>query len=375
MQKSIYTSVLVVAVASFSIAALAAKPVAQNEDGSYTWNGNNYPSGAHFNLNIHGKKDAYVCSEPKFQWTIISGPDDTIVGTVIEAEACPEGYACTKGDQVFGNVINVPRVGSDIGILIESGSKGPKGKPAATELEVTDWCSAELDGDDASLRLPKDSDGYIVMARITGKPGDGDGASVKVNGCLAGAADESGNDMVMLGLVSTNGDSFVPDCTDAVSGEPQSSDDIVLTRIRSGGGKGAKKATNITRLFEWSGEVCYLQEDVSAYCGVDSAECSSRNLCCVDTDGSADGVYERCDTLDEVGVLQPDLSVACPVLDADGFAYTAIQAQCQTYTDDWVFNIADFVDYLWGLDNDGSYNIKVRFYPLSEQAWWPLPVN
>ena len=111
MQKSIYTSVLGVAVASFSITVMAAKPVAQNEDGSYTWNGNNYPSGSHFNLNIHGKKDDYVCSQPKFQWTIISGPDDTIVGTVIEAEACPEGYDCTKGDQVFGNVINVPRVG------------------------------------------------------------------------------------------------------------------------------------------------------------------------------------------------------------------------------------------------------------------------
>jgi hypothetical protein len=355
---------------------MAAKPVVQNEDGSYTWNGNNYPSGAHFNLNIHGKKDDYACAEPKFQWTITGGPDATRVGTVVEAEACPEGYTCTKGDQVFGNVINVPRVGSDIRILMESGSKGPKGKPAATELEVTDWCSADLDSDDASLRLPKDPDGYMVMARITGKPGDGDGASVTVNGCLAGASDEAGNDMVMLGLVNTDGDSFVPDCTDAVSGEPQFSEDIVLTRIRSGGGKGVKKATNITRLFEWSGEVCYLQEDVSAYCGEDNAECSSRNLCCVDTDGSADGVYERCDTLDDVGELQfDDLSVACPVLDSDGFAYTAIQAQCQAYADDWVFNIADFVDYLWGLDNDGSYNIKVRFYPLSEQAWWPLPAN
>ena len=24
------------------------------------------------------------------------------------------------------------------------------------------------------------------------------------------------------------------------------------------------------------------------------------------------------------------------------------------------------------LDNDGAYNIKVRFYPLSQQQWWPL---
>lgn len=56
---------------------------------------------------------------------------------------------------------------------------------------------------------------------------------------------------------------------------------------------------------------------------------------------------------------------------ADG--YTPVAAQGTEYVDEWVFNIGDFVDYLWTLDNGSAYNIKVRFYPLSEQAWWPLP--
>jgi hypothetical protein len=34
------------------------------------------------------------------------------------------------------------------------------------------------------------------------------------------------------------------------------------------------------------------------------------------------------------------------------------------YTDEWVFNIADFVGYLWDLDTTGAYTVQVRFYPI-----------
>jgi hypothetical protein len=43
---------------------------------------------------------------------------------------------------------------------------------------VTDWCTESFpdfgaaQGDGAMLRLPKDSEGYAVFARITGNPGD-----------------------------------------------------------------------------------------------------------------------------------------------------------------------------------------------------------
>jgi hypothetical protein len=110
--------------------------------------GNGFPSGEHYNLIIHGKKAEFQCPDAEF---------DPITG-----------------EQIFGNVINIPRVddGLPIEIFMESGRKGPKGKTDASTLEVTDWCSKSFDGSGASLRLPKNDAGYAVYARVTGKPGD-----------------------------------------------------------------------------------------------------------------------------------------------------------------------------------------------------------
>jgi hypothetical protein len=36
---------------------------------------------------------------------------------------------------------------------------------------------------------------------------------------------------------------------------------------------------------------------------------------------------------------------------------------CNEYVDEWVFNIGDFVEYLWNLDNNGVKLLQVRFYP------------
>jgi len=37
---------------------------------------------------------------------------------------------------------------------------------------------------------------------------------------------------------------------------------------------------------------------------------------------------------------------------------------CKRFDDEWIFNIADFVTVLFGVENNGSYIVKVRFYPL-----------
>jgi hypothetical protein len=41
-----------------------------------------------------------------------------------------------------------------------------------------------------------------------------------------------------------------------------------------------------------------------------------------------------------------------------------VTALCRSYTNYWVFNIADFVEYLWQLDNNGLKLLQVRFYPV-----------
>ncbi|WP_415892437.1 hypothetical protein ACMXYN_14440 [Neptuniibacter sp. PT8_73] len=39
---------------------------------------------------------------------------------------------------------------------------------------------------------------------------------------------------------------------------------------------------------------------------------------------------------------------------------------CKSWENEWIFSIADFVEYIWGIDNKGSYNIQVRFYPYDD---------
>lgn len=357
LSRNSLLKLLAISLLLIPLTAGAAKPGSW-QNGSYIWNGNNYPSGAHYNLNIHGKKDTFVCPDAEYEFTITAAFEGSEyeVGDTLIATSCPLGYICDQGDQVFGNVINIPRdTNGPVSILMESGRKGPKNAPETATLEVTDWCSGFSQNDSAALRIPKDGEGYMVFARITGKPSqDGETPSqIAVNGCFQGASDENGNDMVLLGLINTEG-SFVPDCSNGTT------QDTVLTRFDSGGkGKGAKKATNITGLFEWSGDVCYLN-DQDEYCG--DGTCTPLHLCC--TDNNEDTIYDHCThaTADEI------TNSVCLAE-----SYDFITAQCRSYTDSWIFNIADFVEYLWGINNDGAYNFKVRFYPLSQQEWWPLP--
>jgi hypothetical protein len=327
-------------IAGLSFSAIAAKPV---DDNGVPF-GNGFPSGPHYNLNLLGKKSDFNCPMPDYD---------------------------ESGNQVYGNVIFLPREqGNDpITVLMESGSKGPKGAQDTSKLAVTDWCTESFPdfgqnkGDGAVLRLPKHDAGYAVYARITGKPSKDDGGpSVQIVPDLVYVEDEAGNDLILLGLVDRNGTAtFASTCE-------------TLTRYdTSTSGKGAQKATNLTGLFEWSCEVCYLQEDVDSYCldGAGNNICTNLDLCCVDMD--SDGLYERCDALADVGEFVDDGSgttiLQCPTTWTDSvtgltYPYVTDSAQCRSYDNEWVFNIGDFVGYLWDLDTTGAYNIQVRFYPL-----------
>jgi len=296
------TSMLAMAMAIATCPALAAKPV----DGAGLPFGNGFPSGEHYNLNIIGKKAGFVC---------------------------PAGEVDASGNPVYGNVIFSPRVqGADaITILVESGSKGPKGATGTATLEVTDWCTESfpdagaVTGDGATFRLPANAGGYAVYARITGKPGDDGQPTVTFNeGELTYVEDEAGNDLILFG-------SFKDGATTIYrTGE-----------VTTTSGKGVRKATDITGLFQWSGQVCAL---------MDSTSTGNTELCC-QTDSN--GAYVNCQLPDELD--------ACPV-EGD---YSRVQADCTDYAEPtWVFNIADFVGYLWDLDTTGAYVVQLRFYPV-----------
>lgn len=270
------------------VAAFGAGSADATQPGS-TVNPNGFPSGEHYNLNIIGKKDGFECQQ-KFD---------------------------ELGNPVNGNVINVPLNGNNISILMESGT----GKRAAEipTFQVTDPCTASIDGDPAVVQIPKNDLGYRVYARALAKPTNN--PSMQITPELVSVLDEFGNDLVYLGLVTSNGFQT-----------PYAS----FTR-----NKGRSSAQDITGLFEWSGDVCYFS---STSC-VDT--CSTKSLCCTDVDGN--GVYEGCS-------VKSDL--LCPAGTLDLTAY------CTTYTDEWVFGIGDFVTYLWGLQNNGLKLLQVRFYPV-----------
>ena len=42
-----------------------------------------------------------------------------------------------------------------------------------------------------------------------------------------------------------------------------------------------------------------------------------------------------------------------------------VTGYCSDYTNEWIFNVAEFVDYLWTAENEGLKLLQVRFYPVN----------
>jgi hypothetical protein len=233
---------------------------------------------------------------------------------------CPDQEYDEFGNPIYGNVVFVPQNGEGIQILMQSG----KGKKAAAipTLQVIDPCTSAFDGNEAVLQLPKNEAGYDVYARPLATPTDNPDMNIMPD--LIAVEDEAGNDLIYLGLVTDNGFE-----TPYVS----------FTRK-----KGKSKAVDITGLFEWTGDVCYFTQD---YCDPDLGCDATMELCCTDAD--MDGIYESC--------LPKEVDVECPE------GTMQVTAFCNSYTDEWVFNIGDFVTYLWDIENNGLKLLQVRFYP------------
>lgn len=272
----------IVLVVLFIAPAYATKP-------GETVNPNGFPSGAHFNLNIIAKGNSFSC--PPLQYDEYGSP-------------------------VYGNVIFIPEYPVyGVKILMESGMKGPKSAPTLTELQVTDTCTGFGPNDSATLRLPKNENGYAVYARVLAKPTDD--PEIKIfDPELVMVMDEYGNDLLYLGLVTSSG---------------FQTSSMPFTRTT-----GKSIAVDISGLFKWTGTVCY----PDPYDTV-----STPNYCCEDFNN--DGIYDAC-----APVTDPALCTAIPVY-----------ADCVDYTNAWVFNIADYVDYLWNIENSGVKLLQVRFYP------------
>ncbi len=224
---------------------------------------------------------------------------------------CPDPAGDDGGKSVF-----IPLSGSGVSILMQSGKKGGKAD-LITELQVIDKCA--MDDGQVVFKLPPGE--YRVFARALAKP-TGD-PSLEVIPSLERVEDSQGNELIDLGLVTDNG--FMK------PGE-------TFTRSR-----GKSKAVEVSELFKWNGSVCYLD---AADCPDGGCNAGMTDLCCV-PDGL--GGYDSC------GFYGAGCEAGGGVL---------VAASCNDYTEEWVFNIGELVDYLWTTSNNGLRLLQVRFYPV-----------
>jgi hypothetical protein len=298
-------------------------------------NPNGFPSGFHYNLNIHAKNANFVCDYSRDEF----------------------------GQVTYGNVINVPDYTPNGEIKMLSG----KGKKAEqfTELLVTDPCAGFPDDRNltnysyATLQLPKNELGYDVYARPLGKPSKG---TVERNITIVPELSQ-----VIMEEMDADGNPIVD-----VNGNPVTTELIYLGLVTDRGfytptkslERSGKKsvAVPLTGLFLWSGDVCYF--DSTGYC---NGDCTSREICCASEtqiiDGIAVELYTNCEdaTPDMLGEMTcRDVDLASGEL-----PLFPVTVDCKTYEDHWVFNIADLVEYIWQVDSNVK-QFNVRFYPRTD---------
>jgi hypothetical protein len=386
MPKKVLTNLLIGGfIFGLCSSAIAGKPATGDPS---VFKGNGFPSGLHHNLLIHGKPDTFTCPDLTYYFQI--NFDDSIVSCTYKDKPVLDGelvgscefLSCT-GDNAcietttpnYGNVVNMPRFETDdpITFVMESGRKGPKSQPDATTLKVTDWCTESFPddgsyapplGDEARVLLPKDPDGYAVYARILGKPKKNDegpsfvmvpeGFELIENEYEVDLDGDGAPDLLLLGFISPDGGVFNPDGVE-----------INLKRSEGIKGNKAKTSTNISPLFKWQGDVCYVEGDAAEeaiFCtegGVDV--CSPSDLCCIDNEpvDTPDGVYDACIVAEDTNGDTFVNSLDCAV------DYDFVTGACKYIENDWVFNIADFVNVLFNIEeNKDVYNVQIRFYPL-----------
>lgn len=323
-------NVLAATVAGVITTGLATNAFAEKPVEVVMWS-NGFPSGPHFNMNIHGKKDGFNC----------------------------DGSA--GGGSVF-----VPEYGDSQIDMVQNK------KSSVEELTVLDSCGS-FDGDPALVQLPAGE--YQVYARILAKPQkDGESREVVfypklVQACndTLSALDTNGNGEIDLNDLDSDGDGVLDvdldgngvvdeadlalyydfpdsvDCTDSFllgTGVVTSGGAFDMSSQEFTRSKGKSKAVDVTGLFQWSGYACDQSYDVNGNGEIDLGD--------LDSDG--DGVPDV--DLDSNGVVD----------DADLELYLSLS--CTSFESAWIYDIADLVVYGWDYQNNGSKLVQTRFYPV-----------
>jgi hypothetical protein len=221
---------------------------------------NCFPSGPHYNLNIHGKSD-YTC-------------DGTTGGNSV--------FVSEYGESTITYVTNR--------------------KSGVTELTALDKCAEPFDGDPAKVQIPYEAEGYFVFGVVKAKPNNGTNATESSVILSPNLVRQACNDtdpanpefptytecpddsLLALGLIVGNN---VYEATDAG-----------FVRFSDQEAKGKSKATDITDLFKYTGWVYDAALDANADGIIDVNDVPGD----FDGDGDIDG--------DDFAIWQADQALA-----------------------------------------------------------------
>jgi hypothetical protein len=277
---------------------------------------NGFPAGPHFNLNIHGKNAThFVCN-------------DTPGGGSI--------FVDEYGPATIEYVTNK--------------------KSSVENLTVLDPCA--VDGEKARVQLPYEADGYYVFGRILGKPNHGQKGNASSVILYPNVVTQACNDTgdpdfgnwtscdLALGFIlhyqvylAENNETY------------ERFDDTSATNK----GKGKSRATNITRLFTYTGWVVHPALDIYPV-GDPDGVINVSDIPVDDYDGNTTTPANR-DYNNDGSINELDVEAWLTDM-AD------LDPPMAWYQDGvWIFNIADLVVTEQGLVNDGTKLLQIRFYP------------
>lgn len=298
---------------------MAAKPDGSDGTKDVIAMSNGFPSGEHFNLNIHGKKADYV-------------GDPTPGGNSV--------FILEYGNSTIEYVTNK--------------------KASLAELYVLDPLAEAFDGDPAKVQLPYEKEGYYVFGRILAKPNNGnvepESSIILYPNQVVGAWNDTDpadpdfgsytdGSLLPLGLVVG---------PNLYTAEPEGyvRFDSAVTK-----GKGKSKATDITSLFTYTGWVVDGTLDTTGPGGVPDGVIDQYDIPLGDYD--SDPLTPPDQNYDNVGIVDAG-DVEAWLTDM-----AALESPMAWYYDqEWILNIADLVITEQGLVNDGTKLMQIRFYPV-----------
>lgn len=308
--------------------ALAAKPQQSGSGKDVIAISNGFPSGAHYNLNIHGKKADYV------------------------------GDPTPGGKSVF--VLEYCGLDQD-GVPTQHIQYVTNNKASLDTLTVLDPLTEAFDGTPAKVQLPYEASGYYVFARILGKPNNGKTSTASSiilypNQVIAAYNDidedpdfgtYTGDEEALLNLGLIVGPNLY-------TAEPEG---YVRFNPESTKGKGNSKATDITKLFTYTGWVVDASLDINEDGVIDINDVPVGDY---DNDPNTE---ENQDYNNDGDEDEADVEAWLEDMIAEGMAWY--------FDKEWILNIADLVITEQGLVNDGTKLLQIRFYPVDTTEFIP----